>query len=89
MKSTLHTLTALLIVGLYFLLTAAKPGESQHVPTRCECQKSNSAVRGPFSDYKVSLAGTGCPRVEIMMQKKGQDEKKCLKRLGRPRRKQS
>ncbi|KAL7889993.1 hypothetical protein AOLI_G00022510 [Acnodon oligacanthus] len=77
MKSTLHTLTALLAVGLYILLTA-QAGESQHVPTRCECQRSMPAVRGPFSDIEVSLKGPGCVKDEIIVTLKRNNKKVCI-----------
>ncbi|KAL6487191.1 hypothetical protein MHYP_G00038170 [Metynnis hypsauchen] len=77
MKSTLHTLTALLAVGLYILLTA-QVGDSQHVPTRCECEKSKPAVRGPFSDFKVTLKGPGCAKDEIIVTLKSNNQKVCL-----------
>ncbi|XP_017579306.1 C-X-C motif chemokine 11 [Pygocentrus nattereri] len=77
MKSTLHTLSALLAVGLYILLTA-QVGDSQHVPTRCECQKSMRAVRGPFSDIKVSLKGHGCDKDEIIVTLKSNNKQMCL-----------
>ncbi|XP_036430069.1 C-X-C motif chemokine 9 [Colossoma macropomum] len=77
MKSTLHTLTALLAVGLYILLTA-QVGDSQHVPTRCICHKSMSAVRGPFSDYKVLLQGPGCDKDVIIVRLKGNNQEVCL-----------
>uniref|UniRef100_A0A3B4BQT8 Chemokine interleukin-8-like domain-containing protein n=1 Tax=Pygocentrus nattereri TaxID=42514 RepID=A0A3B4BQT8_PYGNA len=52
--------------------------DSQHVPTRCECQKSMRAVRGPFSDIKVSLKGHGCDKDEIIVTLKSNNKQMCL-----------
>ncbi|XP_066535935.1 C-X-C motif chemokine 9 [Hoplias malabaricus] len=74
--STLHTLTALLAVGLCIIFTA-KFGDSQHVPVRCECHNSKVRVQGPVSDYKVLLRRPGCPRNEIIVTMKN-NKKICL-----------
>ncbi|XP_072533054.1 C-X-C motif chemokine 9 [Salminus brasiliensis] len=76
MKSTLHIRSALLAVGLYILLTA-QAGDSQHVPTRCMCNKPKTRVLGPFVDFEIFLRRPGCPKDEIIVTVK-KTKKVCL-----------
>ncbi|XP_043110504.1 uncharacterized protein LOC122356105 [Puntigrus tetrazona] len=41
--------------------------ESQYVPKTCQCPKMEKRVRGPFSDFKVTLKGPNCLQDEIIV----------------------
>ncbi|KAG7334062.1 hypothetical protein KOW79_002469 [Hemibagrus wyckioides] len=77
MKSTLHTFSALLVLGICIHFTVQR-AKCQHVPNRCSCIKSRNGVLGPFSDFTVTLKRPGCTRDEIIVILKEDNRKVCL-----------
>ncbi|XP_058651710.1 C-X-C motif chemokine 9 [Onychostoma macrolepis] len=60
------TVYVLLAFTLSILLTV-QVVESQYIPKTCQCPQVKQRVKGPFSDFKVTLKGPNCLQDEIIV----------------------
>ncbi|XP_067277167.1 C-X-C motif chemokine 9 [Pseudorasbora parva] len=72
---------ALLAFNLSILLTV-QAVESQHVPKTCQCPNYKIGVRGPLSDFKVTLKGPTCLQDEIIVIRQINKNHVCLSPAG-------
>ncbi|KTF90568.1 hypothetical protein cypCar_00010477 [Cyprinus carpio] len=71
------TVFALLAFTLSILLTVHVV-ESQYIPKTCQCPQVKQSVKGPFSDFKVSLKGPNCLQDEIIVTQQKNNSPVCL-----------
>uniref|UniRef100_A0A673HGD5 C-X-C motif chemokine 9-like n=1 Tax=Sinocyclocheilus rhinocerous TaxID=307959 RepID=A0A673HGD5_9TELE len=69
------TVYALLTFTLSILLTVV---ESQYVPKTCQCPQVKQRVKGPFSDFKVTLKRPNCLQDEIIVTRQKNNSLVCL-----------
>uniref|UniRef100_A0A8C1K0H3 Chemokine interleukin-8-like domain-containing protein n=2 Tax=Cyprinus carpio TaxID=7962 RepID=A0A8C1K0H3_CYPCA len=51
---------------------------SQYIPKTCQCPQVKQSVKGPFSDFKVSLKGPNCLQDEIIVTQQKNNSPVCL-----------
>ncbi|XP_016366750.1 C-X-C motif chemokine 9-like [Sinocyclocheilus rhinocerous] len=71
------TVYALLTFTLSILLTV-QVVESQYVPKTCQCPQVKQRVKGPFSDFKVTLKRPNCLQDEIIVTRQKNNSLVCL-----------